>query len=67
VYKRQEITFLLEKALQVLPAQNLWVNPDCGLKTRHWEETESAILNMILATKELRKQHKTEKNVNIIE
>lgn len=62
-----EITFLLEKALQVLPAQNLWVNPDCGLKTRHWEETELAILNMILATKELRKQHKTEKNVKIIE
>lgn len=39
----QEIEHLLEKALAVIPARNLWVNPDCGLKTRKWAETELAL------------------------
>jgi 5-methyltetrahydropteroyltriglutamate--homocysteine methyltransferase len=50
----EEITALLEKALQVIPARNLWVNPDCGLKTRKWPETESALRNMITAANLLR-------------
>lgn len=49
-----EIVFLLEKALNVIPARNLWVNPDCGLKTRHWTETEAALKNMIAATEKIR-------------
>lgn len=49
-----EIILLLEKALQVIPARNLWVNPDCGLKTRKWPETEAALRNMISAANLLR-------------
>lgn len=49
-----EIVALLEKALEVIPARNLWVNPDCGLKTRKWPETEAALRNMIQATQALR-------------
>jgi 5-methyltetrahydropteroyltriglutamate--homocysteine methyltransferase len=50
----EEITLLLEKALRVIPARNLWVNPDCGLKTRKWAETEAALRNMITAANLLR-------------
>ncbi len=49
-----EMIMLLEKALQVIPARNLWVNPDCGLKTRKWPETEAALRNMISAANLLR-------------
>lgn len=49
-----EIIQLLEKALKVIPARNLWVNPDCGLKTRKWPETEAALRNMISAANLLR-------------
>lgn len=49
-----EINHLLQKALAVIPAENLWVNPDCGLKTRKWDETELSLKNMIEATKKLR-------------
>lgn len=48
----QEITELLHKAQKVIPASQLWVNPDCGLKTRHWDETEKALLAMVSAAKE---------------
>ena len=50
----EEITHLLNKALDVIPARNLWINPDCGLKTRKWPETELALKNMIAAAKVLR-------------
>lgn len=50
----EEISVLLEKALNVIPARNLWVNPDCGLKTRKWPETEAALRNMITAANLLR-------------
>ncbi len=50
----EEITNLLEKALKVIPVRNLWVNPDCGLKTRKWAETEAALRNMISAATLLR-------------
>ncbi len=52
----QEMTALLHKALAVLPARNLWVNPDCGLKTRKWPETRAALVNMVAAAKALREQ-----------
>ncbi len=44
---------LMQKATQRIPAQRLWVNPDCGLKTRHWDEVKPALLNMIEASKQL--------------
>ena len=50
----QEISHLTEKAASVVPLENLWVNPDCGLKTRAWPETEAALINMMTATKKLR-------------
>ncbi len=56
----EEMELLLEKALKVIDAKNLWVNPDCGLKTRGWKETEEALKNMMMATKSLRKKIKKE-------
>lgn len=51
---KEEMVFLLEKARKVIPAAQLWVNPDCGLKTRHWEETKKALIEMVAAAKVLR-------------
>jgi 5-methyltetrahydropteroyltriglutamate--homocysteine methyltransferase len=51
---RQEMVSLMRKAAAVIPAGQLWVNPDCGLKTRHWEETKKALVEMVQAAKELR-------------
>jgi 5-methyltetrahydropteroyltriglutamate--homocysteine methyltransferase len=45
---------LLRKAAAVVPAERLWVNPDCGLKTRAWPETEAALRNMVAAARLLR-------------
>ena len=52
----EEMVRLMRKAEKVLPAQHLWVNPDCGLKTRNWPETESALRNMVAAAESLRKE-----------
>lgn len=52
-----EMTRLLEKAAQVIAPENLWVNPDCGLKTRGWPETEAALFNMVAAAQALRQKH----------
>lgn len=49
-----EILELLQKAERVLPASKLWVNPDCGLKTRNWEETKEALKTMVSATQRMR-------------
>jgi 5-methyltetrahydropteroyltriglutamate--homocysteine methyltransferase len=49
-----EMARLLQKAAAVIPAENLWVNPDCGLKTRRWEETEAALANMVEAARRTR-------------
>lgn len=48
------ITQLLQKARQHIPAERLWVNPDCGLKTRAWPETRTALSNMVEAARLLR-------------
>jgi len=45
---------LLRKAAQRIPEERLWVNPDCGLKTRGWTETRQALANMVDAAKKLR-------------
>ncbi|MEB8433790.1 5-methyltetrahydropteroyltriglutamate--homocysteine S-methyltransferase [Cocleimonas sp. KMM 6892] len=46
---------LMQKATQRIPAERLWVNPDCGLKTRNWEEVKPALINMVEASKQLNK------------
>jgi 5-methyltetrahydropteroyltriglutamate--homocysteine methyltransferase len=49
-----EMVRLLEKASAVIPVDQLWVNPDCGLKTRHWDETKKALIEMVAAAQEMR-------------
>ena len=49
-----EMIDLLQKASAVVPADQLWVNPDCGLKTRRWEEVTPALKGMVAAAKRLR-------------
>ena len=49
-----EMVRLLEKAAAVIPVDQLWVNPDCGLKTRHWDETKKALIEMVAAAQEMR-------------
>ncbi|MEX6500991.1 5-methyltetrahydropteroyltriglutamate--homocysteine S-methyltransferase [Pseudomonas zhanjiangensis] len=49
-----EMVRLLRKAARRIPAGRLWVNPDCGLKTRAWAETEAALVNMVAAARQLR-------------
>lgn len=53
---KDEILFLLKKAEKVIPSERLWVNPDCGLKTRAWPETEASLTVMVEAAKELRNE-----------
>jgi len=50
----EEMASLLEKAAVLLPVGNIWVNPDCGLKTRKWPETQAALENMVKAAKAAR-------------
>ncbi|MFZ7217705.1 5-methyltetrahydropteroyltriglutamate--homocysteine S-methyltransferase [Avibacterium avium] len=54
VPKPEEIEHLLRKALKVVPKERLWVNPDCGLKTRGWKETLQQLEVMVDVTKKLR-------------
>ncbi|WP_085580173.1 MULTISPECIES: 5-methyltetrahydropteroyltriglutamate--homocysteine S-methyltransferase [unclassified Pseudomonas] len=51
-----EMVKLMHKAVKRIPAERLWVNPDCGLKTRAWPETEAALVNMVAAARQLRRQ-----------
>ncbi len=53
---KDEIVRLMEKAAKVVPAERLWINPDCGLKTRDWPEVETALGNMVSAAKTLRER-----------
>ena len=55
VPETSEMVELLVRALDVVPAERLWVNPDCGLKTRRWEEVRPALANMVLAAREVRR------------
>ena len=52
-----EMADLLRKAAAVLPIENLWVNPDCGLKTRAWKEVTLSLKNMVDAAAALREAH----------
>ena len=51
---KKQINLLLE----VLPKDQLWINPDCGLKTRKWEETKQSLKNMVEAVKQIRKENR---------
>jgi len=50
----EEIEALIRKALSVFRLEQLWVNPDCGLKTRRWEEVRPALQNMVAAARRVR-------------
>ncbi|HAS76075.1 MAG TPA: 5-methyltetrahydropteroyltriglutamate--homocysteine S-methyltransferase [Marinobacter adhaerens] len=50
----EQIRSLMIKAAERIPAERLWVNPDCGLKTRQWEEVRPALKGMVAAARELR-------------
>ncbi len=53
-----EIVSMLEKAAHFFPLKNIWVNPDCGLKTRGWEETKTSLHNMVMAARIVRERFK---------
>ncbi|MEV0829785.1 5-methyltetrahydropteroyltriglutamate--homocysteine S-methyltransferase [Nonomuraea rubra] len=50
----EEVESLLRRALEELPVERVWVNPDCGLKTRTYEEVEASLANVVTATRRLR-------------
>ncbi len=52
----EEMTQLMGRAMRVLPSENIWINPDCGLKTRGWPEVRAALVNLVAAAKELRRK-----------
>jgi 5-methyltetrahydropteroyltriglutamate--homocysteine methyltransferase len=49
-----EVAALLREGLEAIPAERLWVNPDCGLKTRTWPEVRAALGNLVAAAREVR-------------
>ncbi|MHB1707175.1 MAG: 5-methyltetrahydropteroyltriglutamate--homocysteine S-methyltransferase, partial [Acidithiobacillus sp.] len=53
----EEMVDLMEKAVKVVPADRLWVNPDCGLKTRKWPEVLPALDHMVEAARRIRARH----------
>jgi 5-methyltetrahydropteroyltriglutamate--homocysteine methyltransferase len=55
VPETEEIMGRLQKALRAIPAEHLWVNPDCGLKTRGWPEVHASLWNMVEAAKSIRR------------
>ena len=54
VPSKDEMLRLMRKAAAVIPHERLWINPDCGLKTRGWPEVEAALQNMVAVAHELR-------------
>jgi 5-methyltetrahydropteroyltriglutamate--homocysteine methyltransferase len=58
VVPEAEMEALLKKAAAVLKAGQIWVNPDCGLKTRKWEETKTCLRNMVAAAHSMRQKAK---------
>ena len=47
----------MRQVLEYIPVKNVWVNPDCGLKTRGWEEVELSLRNMVEAALVLRARY----------
>jgi len=59
----ESITSLMDKALEHIPAERLWINPDCGLKTRGWPEVNTALVNMVCAAVFLRSRFSRSKTL----
>ncbi len=57
---KQWMIELINKATALIAKERLWVNPDCGLKTRTWPQVEAALTNMVVATQEIRDQWATQ-------
>jgi methionine synthase II (cobalamin-independent) len=53
---KEEMLALLRKAADVLRPEQIWVNPDCGLKTRGWKETRAALEALLAAARQLREE-----------
>lgn len=53
----EEMSQKVSDMLKYIPKHLLWVNPDCGLKTRAWPETEAALVNMVEVAKKFRAQY----------
>ncbi len=53
----ESIETVMERAIRVFPKQQFWVNPDCGLKTRKWDEVVPALKNMVQAARNLRAKY----------
>ncbi len=53
----EELKKQIKLLLEVLPKEQLWINPDCGLKTRKWEEVKPSLTNMVEAVKQIRKEY----------
>jgi 5-methyltetrahydropteroyltriglutamate--homocysteine methyltransferase len=54
VPSEEQVVSLMQRAAERIPVERLWVNPDCGLKTRGWPEVTDALRNMVAAAKTLR-------------
>lgn len=52
----EELSLTIEKILNKLPKEQIWINPDCGLKTRAYEEVIASLKNLVTATQKIRKQ-----------
>lgn len=52
----EEISSTIEKILNKLPKEQIWINPDCGLKTRDYEEVVAALKNLVIATQKIREK-----------
>jgi 5-methyltetrahydropteroyltriglutamate--homocysteine methyltransferase len=57
----EEMVSLLEKAADVLESTQIWVNPDCGLKTRGWKETLPSLKNIVEAAEQMREEYEVQK------
>lgn len=57
VPSKEEMIGRIEEMLQFLSPDQLWVNPDCGLKTRQWPETKAALTNLVAAAKHFRQKY----------
>jgi 5-methyltetrahydropteroyltriglutamate--homocysteine methyltransferase len=58
--KVNEMKVLIKKCAEVFGVERFWVNPDCGLKTRKWDEVDASLANMVEAVKQVKVEQKTE-------
>jgi len=57
VPSQEEIKKIIKKAIQIFGVKQVWVNPDCGLKTRNWKEVIPSLKNMVKSALILRKEY----------